>query len=198
MPTRSLAIGALAYVLSPIGLIPDKIPVLGLIDDVVVIHLSLEVIRELEQERIKYYEEKYPATFVQFAEAIKVLRSALGLIYDALVTLVKKQRNNRYRGHTAEEAARSEKVREEMFDETMEYVANLNLHPDVIRNALLEAPSHRVIYLLTSGLEEKDKREIHEAEAVERLEAPKMMFRKLLRGETNKKEIGKGEQSNGL
>jgi hypothetical protein len=88
-------------------------------------------------------------------------------------------------------------VREEMFDEAMEYVANLNLNPDVVHKALLEAPSHQVINLLTSGLEEEDKREIREAEAARRLEAPKAMFRKLLKGKTDE-EIDEGGSSNGI
>ena len=198
IPARSLAVGTLAYVVYLADLIPDKIPVLGLIDDVIVIRLSLEVIRGLEPDRMKYYEEKYPATFARFAEAIEVLKSALGLIYDALMALVEKLKNRRFRGHTAEEAVQSEEVREEMFDEAMEYVANLNLNPDVVHNALLEAPSHQIIGLLTSGLEEEDKREIHEAEAAKRLEAPKEMFRKLLKGKTDEEEIDEGGQSNGL
>jgi len=76
MLARSLAVGTLAYVVYLVDLIPDKIPVLGLIDDVIVIRLSLEVIRGLEPERMKYYEEKYPTTFARFAEAIEVLKSA--------------------------------------------------------------------------------------------------------------------------
>jgi uncharacterized membrane protein YkvA (DUF1232 family) len=170
IPARSLAVGTLAYVVYFADLIPDKIPVLGLIDDVIVIRLSLEVIRGLEPERMKYYEGKYPTTFARFAEAIEVLKSALGLIYDALMALVEKLKNRRFKGHTAEEAARSEEVREEMFDEAMEYVANL------------------------SGLEEEDKREIREAEAAKRLEAPKAMFRKLLQGKTDE-ETDEGGQS---
>jgi uncharacterized membrane protein YkvA (DUF1232 family) len=194
IPARSLAVGTLAYVVYFADLIPDKIPVLGLIDDVIVIRLSLEVIRGLEPERMKYYEGKYPTTFARFAEAIEVLKSALGLIYDALMALVEKLKNRRFKGHTAEEAARSEEVREEMFDEAMEYVANLNLNPDVVHKVLLEAPSHQVINLLTSGLEEEDKREIREAEAAKRLEAPKAMFRKLLQGKTDE-ETDEGGQS---
>jgi uncharacterized membrane protein YkvA (DUF1232 family) len=37
IPARSLAVGTLAYVVYLADLIPDKIPVLGLIDDVIVI-----------------------------------------------------------------------------------------------------------------------------------------------------------------
>jgi len=113
------------------------------------------------------------------------------------MTLVEKLKNRRFKGHTAEEAAQSEEVREEMFDEAMEYVANFNLNPDVVHNALLEAPSHQIINLLTSGLGEEDKREIHETEAAKRLEAPKAMLRKLLKGKTGE-ETDEGGSSNGL
>ena len=59
-----------------------------------------------------------------------------------------------------------------MFDEAMGYVVNLNLNPKMVHNALLEAPSHQIVNRLTGGLEEEDKREIHEAEAAKRLEVP--------------------------
>ena len=73
----------------------------------------------------------------------------------------------------------------------------LYLNPDAVHKVLLEAPSHQIIGLLTSGLEEEDKRQIREAETIRRLEAPKAMFRKLLKGKTDKEGIDQGGQSNG-
>ena len=43
-PLRWLAIGILAYALSPIDLIPDFIPVLGLLDDLLLVPLGLALV----------------------------------------------------------------------------------------------------------------------------------------------------------
>lgn len=41
LPLKALAIGLVAYALSPIDLIPDFVPVLGLLDDLVILPLGL-------------------------------------------------------------------------------------------------------------------------------------------------------------
>jgi uncharacterized membrane protein YkvA (DUF1232 family) len=46
-PARLLAIAVAAYALSPIDLIPDFIPVLGWLDDLVIVPLGLWVVRRL-------------------------------------------------------------------------------------------------------------------------------------------------------
>lgn len=43
--TIAMAVGALVYVFSPIDLIPDIIPVVGLLDDALVVKLCLKAIR---------------------------------------------------------------------------------------------------------------------------------------------------------
>jgi uncharacterized membrane protein YkvA (DUF1232 family) len=44
---RALGIGVIAYALSPIDLIPDFIPLLGLIDDLVIVPLGVLAVRAL-------------------------------------------------------------------------------------------------------------------------------------------------------
>src|SRR3954471_19276249 len=46
-PVRWLAIGVLAYAVSPIDLIPDFIPVLGLLDDLVLVPLGVALVVKL-------------------------------------------------------------------------------------------------------------------------------------------------------
>ena len=46
-PARLLAIAVAAYALSPIDLIPDFIPVLGWLDDLMIVPLGLWVVRRL-------------------------------------------------------------------------------------------------------------------------------------------------------
>ena len=46
-PARLLAIAVAAYALSPIDLIPDFIPILGWLDDLLIVPLGLSVVRRL-------------------------------------------------------------------------------------------------------------------------------------------------------
>ncbi len=47
MSARLVALGVIVYVLSPIDLIPDFIPVLGWLDDLVIIPVGLALVRGL-------------------------------------------------------------------------------------------------------------------------------------------------------
>jgi uncharacterized membrane protein YkvA (DUF1232 family) len=46
-PARALGLAVVAYALSPIDLIPDVIPVLGLLDDVILVPLGLVLVMRL-------------------------------------------------------------------------------------------------------------------------------------------------------
>jgi uncharacterized membrane protein YkvA (DUF1232 family) len=46
-PAKVLAAGVVAYALSPIDLIPDFVPVLGYLDDLIVVPLGLLVVRRM-------------------------------------------------------------------------------------------------------------------------------------------------------
>lgn len=65
LSVRSIAIGVLIYVISPIDVIPDKIKALkliGLIDDVVVMIIGLSIaVPLMPQDRLSHYRGKYQA-----------------------------------------------------------------------------------------------------------------------------------------
>lgn len=178
--SRSLAVGALIYVIMPLDLIPEKLRVIGLVDDVIVIRITLAVICEIDSERCIHYKKKYPQTFVALEEEIALLKSTLGALYSWLVALVKSLREKAFKKRTAEQVAQSSDLREELFDEAMEYVANINLDPETVSRALLTAPPERIVHLLSSGLEDDQKREVQQSKIAEKLAAPQATFRKLL------------------
>ena len=49
---RALGVGIVAYALSPIDLIPDFIPVLGLLDDLVIVPLGLLAVRAMIPKQV--------------------------------------------------------------------------------------------------------------------------------------------------
>jgi len=163
LSARTLAIGVLTYVLSPIDLIPEKLKVLrvvALLDDVVVMIIGLGIIVPLMPEsRREHYKGKYEAV-AQISDYEETLKATLGILWNRLVQFVEKLRQRSHKKRTTEEVAGSPELREDLFDETMIYVANLNLDPEALDREL-EAlpPPEKIIGLLASGIEEDRKRQ---------------------------------------
>jgi hypothetical protein len=146
----------------------------------------LAVILETDAVRAGHYREKYPETFETLDEQITLLRQTLGALYSWLKALVEKLPKRRFHGKSTEDVASSEQIREEMFDEAMEYAANINVDPKAIEQALLAAPPNRITELLSSGLEEEQKHQLQaeSGETESQLTNALGSFRKLLgRGE---------------
>jgi uncharacterized membrane protein YkvA (DUF1232 family) len=153
VPARSVALGAISYVIYFGDLITDKIPVVGWIDDVLVIWIALGIIEELEPEHTQTYREKYPETFDQLGEVVQIIQSSLGFLYDALKSLVELFKSFRFRKHTAEEVFQSKEAQEAIFDATMERVAGMNLNPEFVHQHLSKVNPAQVMKLLSSGME---------------------------------------------
>lgn len=52
-PVRWLAVAVLAYALSPIDLIPDAVPVLGLVDDLILVPLGIALVMKFTPYEIR-------------------------------------------------------------------------------------------------------------------------------------------------
>jgi uncharacterized membrane protein YkvA (DUF1232 family) len=156
LPVRTLAAGVLLYLHLPIDLIPDKLKLLGLLDDAIVMIVGLSIIVPmLPDDRLDYYGQKYEAVRT-IDERVEPLRLALGMLWEKLVEFVGNLRSRTYRGKTTEEVVRSPALREELLDDTMRFIAELDLRPDTLDKAL---PSpEKVMGLLASGIEEEQER----------------------------------------
>ncbi len=96
-PARWLAVAVLAYALSPIDLIPDFIPVIGLLDDIVLVPLGVALVirltpRALWQERLREAEqggEALPRLLWGAAIVIGVWLLVAGLFAGWMVWLAK-------------------------------------------------------------------------------------------------------------
>lgn len=155
MTARTLASGVLLYLNVPVDLILDKLMFIGLIDDVLVMIIGLVIIAPfIPEERFHYYHQKYDAV-ARITEYKQVIRSTLGILWDRLLQYVEKLRSHTFKKKTTEEVVQSAELREELFDETMIFVANLNLDPETLDDHVSKLPSpEKVIGLLSSGLEE--------------------------------------------
>jgi uncharacterized membrane protein YkvA (DUF1232 family) len=183
MKARTLAVGTVLYILSPIDLIPDIIPVLGYIDDAIIMRIVLVVITEIDPERAIYYRVKYPEMFEPLERQIQILKETLGALYSWLRAIIDRLPKRHFHGKPAEEVVNSKDAQEEMFDEVMEYVANIDTDSKTIQDALLGAPPNRIIELISSGLEKEQKLE-QKSQTGNKISASADKFRKLLgRGE---------------
>jgi uncharacterized membrane protein YkvA (DUF1232 family) len=157
---RSLAAGVLLYLNLPADIINDKLKILGLIDDVVVMVTGLTLIIPLmPEERKIYYRNRYD-TIANIDDYQRILQAALGMLWERLVQFVEGLRHRLFHKMTAEQVAQTDELREELHDKTMIFVAELNLSPEKIDSGLAELPPpEKVIGLLGSGLDEMQKRE---------------------------------------
>ena len=160
MWVRSLAAGVLLYLDSPVDLIPEKFRFIGLIDDMLVMIVGLVIIvPQIPEDRLTYYRQKYEAAG-KIGEYESNLKSTLGILWERLTRIVETLPKRTYKNKTTTEVAQSAELREELFDETMVYVANLGLDPETLdkETKLLPSPE-KVMGLLSSGLEEAQKRD---------------------------------------
>jgi|GEM_PF-2714548 len=160
MTVRALASGVLLYFKLPISLIPNKYPLIGLIDDVIVMIVGLVIITPLmSDQRLSYYRQKYEVVG-KVDEYEQVMKAMLGILWERLVQFVESLRKRTFKDKTTDEIAQSSELREDLFDETMIFVANLNLDPESIDRDIKQLPSpEKVIGLLSSGLEEAQKQQ---------------------------------------
>lgn len=157
---RSLSAGVLLYLNSPIDLIPDKIPVLGLVDDMLIMIIGLAIILpQFPEDRLTYYQRKYEVVR-KLEEYESSLKSTLGILWDRLARFVETLTKRTYKNKTAAEVVQSAELRESLFDDTMIFVANLGIDPESLdkETKLLPSPE-KVMVMLSSGLEEAQKRD---------------------------------------
>jgi uncharacterized membrane protein YkvA (DUF1232 family) len=181
MKARTVAVGALVYMVAPISLIPNVMPVLGYIDDVLVLHIALAIALQIDSSRADYYRNKYPRTVAVLSEQMELVSKALGALYSWLLAFVESLSQRRYKGKSSEETASSEDTREEIFDEAMEYAASVYIDEKDIRLKLLASPPNQLANLLSDGLEKEQERQAREEKRrVGLLAKPESRFRRLL------------------
>ncbi|MDR2864787.1 MAG: DUF1232 domain-containing protein [Spirochaetaceae bacterium] len=119
--TIASIVGSLVYVLSPIDLIPDVIPILGLLDDAAVISLCLN---SLHDDIKKYAEWKKDQPLVQETEAVDIEETVLYL--DNPDARVRQQEMHAAEMDRIEETQRQQiKLLKETLEKTVEQTLQL-------------------------------------------------------------------------
>lgn len=168
LAARCLAFGVLSYLMVSRKLIRKGTKwgaILALVGDALVMITGLSIIVQwIPESRLDYYRKKYKSV-AMIHEYEAALRAALGMLWDRLVKFVENLRHRRYRKATAEEVLQSPELREQLFDDAMEWVADQDLDPTTLHEQLGQLPPpEKVIGLLASGLEEEQAQEDNDAE----------------------------------
>lgn len=87
--TRMLALGALAYTVLPLDLIPDSIPVLGKVDDFGLVAIAVvRLVRDAGPELVQEHWDGDAASLTSFLGAVDILDSLIPNGVRRLVSLV--------------------------------------------------------------------------------------------------------------
>ena len=186
MTVRTLAAGVLQYLQLPTDLIPNKYQFIGLIDDVIVMIVGLIIIAPLmPKERLNYYGQKYEA-IDKVEEYKQIMTSTLGILWEHIVQFVETLRKHTFKDKTTEEVVQSPELSEALFDETMVFVANLDLDPESLDSDIKQLPApEKVIGLLSSGLEEAQKQQVKDEDSASQT---KSAFKRMLLSATDRQE----------
>lgn len=189
MTARTLASGVLQYLQLPTDLIPDRYRFIGLIDDVIVMIVGLVIIAPLiPKESLNYYGQKYGA-IGKVEEYERIMQATLGILWERLIQFVETLKKRTFKGKTTEEVVQSSELREDLFDATMIFVANLNLDPESLDSDIKQLPSpEKVIGLLSSGLEEAQKQQTKDEDSARQT---KSAFKRMLLSATVKQKPAK-------
>lgn len=157
LPARGIAAGVLVYLSTVRDIIRDKLKIIGLIDDVIVMTIGLAICIDMMPVRHRaHYERKYDAV-TKVHEDTDFLKGILGIVWNRLWSYVENLTSSKYRSHSMEEVVESDELREALYDDTMEYLAKSAVDPAVLDKEIARLPApEKVVGLLTSGVEELD------------------------------------------
>ena len=115
---RIAAAGAAIYCLSPSDPIPDSAGILGFVDDVVVVKLSLRRLLDLGGEDAATYPERFVEQFNHLDEDLELIRGYLGERMEWLEERVKTRLHKaHFKGKDAAEYVADEEAMEYLYDE---------------------------------------------------------------------------------
>lgn len=128
---RVAAAGGAIYCLSPSDPIPDSAGVLGFVDDVVVVRLTLELLLKLGGEEAADYPRRFSEQFAGLSEDIALIHAYLG---DTMSWLEKRVLNKlhrrRYKGKDAVGYLKDDDALEFLYNEGITFTTDYEIDED--------------------------------------------------------------------
>jgi uncharacterized membrane protein YkvA (DUF1232 family) len=127
-PGRELAAAAAIYCLSPSDPMPDSLGLMGYIDDVVYVRLTLQRLRELEGEDFEPYPVRFIDEFKSLDDDLALIREYLGESIAWIVQRVEKSPSKvRYKGKDASTYVTDDEARLFLYQEGLEFTTDYEI-----------------------------------------------------------------------
>ena len=130
LPTsaRELAAAAAIYCLSPSDPMPDSMGLLGYIDDVVYVRLTLQRLRELGGEEFKDYPDRFVDAFSSLDDDLALIRGYLGDSISWIAQRVEKPSAKvRYKGKNISTYVTDDEARNFLYEEGLQFTTDYEI-----------------------------------------------------------------------
>lgn len=155
---RALAIGVLSYILTPADVLPDTLRSLGLIDDVIMLRLTLAAIWDGQTDWRNLYVKMHPNIMAALDDDVAFLKQVLGIAYEGVCQLALSQVQRTYREATAVQVVYSDDLVEYLFTDATNFAARLRADPASPMRTLARFSPEDIAWLLENGLHQEARR----------------------------------------
>jgi hypothetical protein len=139
--SRVLACGALLHVLSGSNAIPGVRGTLALVDDVLVLRMTLERIAKTSPDVVDHHRQDLPEVFDAWIEQLRAARDYLGDRLGVLERAIDQLPNQRFEGRSARECAKEQDSTTWLYDSVHEaIVEQFEIAEDEVARAMKNAP----------------------------------------------------------
>ncbi len=134
--TRLRAAGALLYLVAPGDLIPDTFGVLGSVDDVLVMRMTMDYALKTTPSQTSHYTERYPEVFESLAADLETAHGYLDEVYPWMVTYLARVVKIEFKGKKASAMLVDDDAGTWLYDELNEALLDLEYDDDELNREL--------------------------------------------------------------
>jgi uncharacterized membrane protein YkvA (DUF1232 family) len=124
---RVLAAGGAIYVVGPFDAIPDSHPVLGFVDDTIVLRMVVAELRRIDSAGGARLIERFSEGFASLDQDLDTYRQYLGQAYPWLEAKALGMSQASYKGHSATEYVDDAEVQERLYDDSLAFATDYDV-----------------------------------------------------------------------
>jgi uncharacterized membrane protein YkvA (DUF1232 family) len=124
---RELAAGAVVYCLSPSDPIPDSMGLVGFVDDVVVVRLTLAKLLDLGGADTEDYPDRFSDQFGPLNEDIELMRAYLGETISWVDWRLEMLPQSKYKGKSVKEYVGDEEIGQSLYEMGLEFTTDYEI-----------------------------------------------------------------------
>lgn len=124
---RQLAAGAVVYCLSPSDPIPDSMGLVGFVDDVIIVRLTLAKLLQIGGEETADYPDRFSDQFEPLTSDIQLLRDYLGETMDWVDWRLETLPTGKYKGKLIKTYVENDEVGQGLYEEGLEFTTEYEI-----------------------------------------------------------------------